>query len=551
MARAATLRIYPAHFVTAPGAIERGHGGSTHRSWYLRAVVSGATEYVWHTHNDGSTGGGVATGDDPGAYVSELSGGTGLPVALAAGLVTASTRATAIAAALALRPWCTSATVAGANNPDGSRNITVVGQFSAIAVGARTNAQRGAAGVHGSHQFRRAVGGDGTLTRNIAQRISHPPATARVHAVSIVLGATVSTTAANIPRLYLRTGGTSDSDPAGSTVLFDFGQLPVSEVVAGRRARINLTSAQVATLRAALTAAAASRLWLCVKAAATTTLSRLATATSRNGEFFDESNRVDVVTSGDGSTAAPAAWNSTGMFSGNVVIGCALHYEVDPAGNGEAYPPIGSLETLTDTGVFPNSVALPDSETSQVCPTEGHEGAHLHSLESVVNAGQVRNEFFAGGDISNLDAPNMTGATLLHGLGLTSGTGIITQLCPTGDASIAVPAVLSLKWKGFTSGAIGQGNVNPAATMSVVQPNDFARRSGADATTGDGTLELDYAAPGGDETTPCESPVSSASSAPDNIPARRITVRRSADVVTMLASGGASSLVGVICDLDG
>jgi hypothetical protein len=534
------IDIFPASFVSGAAAIEQGLGGSTHRTWYLRIVPqAGGLEHIWHTHNDGSTGGGVDTGIDPSTYVAELSGSTGTVVAMAAGVVTAATRATSIAAAMETRPWCASAIVAGADNPDGSRTVTVsvVGGDTTIALGSRSWAARGAAGLWGSHQFRRALAGeiagsaDTAITRNLAQAINTPPATAQFNAVSMLLGATVSTTAANIPRIYLRAGNASTTIP-GPNMIFDFGQIPVSEMVGGRRARINLTSAQAVALRAALDAAT-GQLWICCKAAATTQNTTLPNGGSWNGELADLNLRVDTVTSGDGSTAAPGAWNNTGAASANALLAIALHYQVDPAGTGESYPVCGSLRDLSTA---PNEVTLPNTVTRQVASTiTGHQGAHIHTVEAQLTDAGPRYGMKGTSDTTTItadpDDPNLTGATTLYDFGQTVTTGTVVMTAPTGDSSIPVPAVFIVEFKG--TGLRGFGWTTLPSGNTPIQANDFIyANGGVGSVDGTNQHELDYAGESGDPTTAFVTPIAGATTQPNNLPALRITLRRSADTVT-------------------
>ena len=351
-----------------------------------------------------------------------------------------------------------------------------------------------------------------------------PPATARIHAVSILLGATVSTTAANIPRLFLRSGLTLTA----STVLFDFGQLPVSQVLAGRRARIHLTSAQIVALRAALTGIGGSdRLWLCVKATATTTINTLPVGGGFAGQMVDANGTVDVVTSGAGNTVPPATWNPAGQISINAIGSMALHYEINPAGNGESYPIVGSNRVLSSA---PNEVTLPNTVTRQTTSIiTGHQGAQLHTLEAQLTDAGPRYAMYGGGDITtDLDDPNLTGATIILDFGQTVTTGTVVMTAPTGDASIPVPAVFTIAFKG--TGLRGFGWTTLPSGNTPIQPNDFILAIGS-VGSADGTNqhELDYAGESGNPTTTFASPIAGVATQPDNLPALRLTLRRPID----------------------
>lgn len=531
------LRVYSANFITGAAAVEQGVGGSTHRSWYLHMQAPSANDYLYHTHNDGSTGGGVDTGYDPGLYEAALAGSTGHVVAMAAGYVTAEARAALLAAEIGGLPWCHSAVVAGADNADGSRTITITGDFTSINVGDRDWDDRGAAGPWGSHAFRRALtgeiagAGDTTMTRNICSAITTPPATARIHAVSMVLGATVSTTAANIPRFYLRSGSASTTIP-GATMSYDFGQLPVSAVLPGRRATLYLTPTQSEDVRTALDAAT-NQLWLCTKAAATTQNNSLPTGGSWNGELSDLNIRVDTVTSGDGSTAAPSSWNNAGVLNFAVVLSASMHYEVDPASNGESYPIIGSLRDLSTAA---NEVTLPNTVTRQVnSRAGGHRGAHLHSVSAQLTDTGPRYAVKIGGDLTtDPDDPSLTGATTLYDFGQAGSTGTITFVAPTGDSSVILSSeVITIEFKG--NGLRGWGWTALPAANTPLHANDYIYANGAIGSA-DGTNqhELDYAGENGDQTTAFLTPVAGVATQPNNLPALRMTTRRQADTVTAL-----------------
>jgi len=511
------FRVHGTNFITGFAGVEMGCGGPDVKSGYT--IIHGPNEYLWSTKNDGSTGAGVDCGIDPGTYVAELAGYTGIQVAYPAGLVTSGSRATIMAAALALRPWCTSATVAVADNPNRSRSIRIVGTYTSITPGSRTWLSRGAAGQWGSHVFRRSpeiVGAASTvITRNLASVITVPPANAQPWGVGLQLGAVVSALAGNRPRIYLRVGGTA-IDPTGSTVLFDFGQIPVSQMIADSLAMITLTPAQVVALRAALNTVGASALWVCVESIAITQYISLPNGGGWNGQMPDSNLRVDVATSSDPTNPPPVAWNSVGMLSISALLSFRFFYDIDPAGNAESHPVWGSLRDLS---TFPNVVVLPNTETLQTALSgTGYEGYTIENEQAFIVAGTTRYCFDQGG---NPAVPDMSGATTILDFGAMSSTGLVTITAPTGDASIAVPAVLSTRFKG--NGASGRGALNPL-NNTPIQPNDFIRRS-----DGRNPYEQDYVAPGGDPNTPFASPIVALATAPDNLPALRATLLHPAD----------------------
>lgn len=533
-----TLRVRSSNWHTGAAAIEQGLIGSRHKSWYL---TCGPDHYLWHTHNDGSTSPGVEAGIDPGTYVDGLAGMTGHAVALPAGYVTAAARAALIAIALEGLTGVVSATVAGVDNADGSRSIVIRHTLGTIAVGARTWAQRGLAGLFGSHAFRRALAGEITgatdtpITRNLAQRFaSHPPADAQIYAVSFMLGATVSTTAANIPRLFLRGGSASTTVP-GATI-FDFGQIPASQIVGGRRAVIFLSATQAAALRTYLDSVAGTVLWACVKATATTQNTTLPSGGIWEGEFSDLPLRIDTTSTPAsyiaGNQAPPATWTDSATTA-VAVLGFALHYFVDPAGNGESYPIVGSLRTLSDARTTGAEVTLPNTVTRQTIQRpSGIRGAQLHSVTAELTDTGPRYAVKVGGDVTtDPDDPNLTGATTLYDFGQVASTGTVEMLAPTGDSSVHITSeIATIEFKG--NGLRGWGWTTMPGNNNPLQANDFVYANGA-VGSADGTNqhELDYAGENGDPTTAFLTPIAGVYTQPNNLPALRMTLRCPPDVV--------------------
>jgi len=518
------VRVCGTSFITGFAAIEMGCGGYNLKSSYLRVV--GQNEYLWGTKNDGSTGPGVDTGIDPGTYVAELAGYSGLQVIYPAGLVSAGSRAAILAAMLLTRTWVDSVTVAGADNADGSRSIEVIGDYTSIAPGSRTWAARGAAGQFGSHVFRPAADVPGAInipiTRNIASAIATPPINAQFWGIGLQLGPVVSVVAANVPRLYLRAGGTA-VDPDTSTMIFDFGQIPISQVVANSLAIITITPAQAAALRTALDGIGADQLWICAKSTAITEYVGLPTGGGWNGQLADTSIRVDDVTSADPTTPAPVAWNSAGMLSFGFLLSARLLYEVDPPGNANSFPILGSLRDLS---TFPDAVVLPDTETLMTSlPGVGYDDDYkIFQTEIFFDAGPIRQCYDSGGNSPGLD---MTGAVTILDLGQTAVTGgVVTTLAPTGDSAIAVPTTISYRFKGV--GSTGRGALNPL-NNTPIEPNDYIN-----VVDGGSPREFDYAAPGGDSNVPFASPIVAAATFPDNLPALRTTFVHLADTVELI-----------------
>jgi len=519
------IRIYPIAWETGVVARESGVAGSSSRAAYLR--FDGPDVALYERHADGT---GVDAGLDPVNYESDLSGFTSLAATHAAGYISAATRGANMATALLTQGWVSSATVSGSDETDGARILTVSGTWDHVRTGTRDRDNAGDAGSHGSDVFRRSnvavVAGylDIEITRNICSRMTAPPASAQFSSISLALGDTVSTTNANRPRVYFRHGSASTTIP-GATVLADLGQFPTSQIVAGEVATIYFTPAVAQSLRTALTGLS-GELWACLKSTATTEYAGYPTGGGWAGDMQDTNVRVDVATSADPTTAAPAAWNNSGALNFAFIIPVKLHYQIDPANDGGLYVPDGTLRPISD---FVDAVSLPDTETGSMLFDAGHRGLQLHSLTFRID-GRYRMEVFQGATLTNPDAPTIGGITTLYDWGVINATGEQTLLAPTGDSAVYMPStVTGVRFKGFEggTGATGYGLLDPELDNTAVQVNGFIRRGPTTGTVGDATTEFDLN-PGAGTGDPDNAFIQTPATAityPDNLPGIQMVFR--------------------------
>lgn len=516
----------PIRWSELPRDFEDGVAGSSMRNVYLTV---GTTNYVWYSHAADTPAGVVQTGPDPGDFESALSGFTGTEVEVPQGTITAQQHAVLLAAALMNITGVTAAAARPAANDDGSWDVVVVTEL-AIATGTRAWADRGNAGLHGGHVYRPSVAGDNPvvtavdITRPIANRITVPDADDRIWAVQLNLNDTVSTVDSARPRLQYW-ASTSTTSPASNT-LFDFGQLPASQVVAGQVGTIFLTAAQCIAFRNALDGTALTNHWISAHSVTGTFYTAAAVGGGLEGEQIDADIQVEVVGSND-PTVQLATWDGTGELNFPVMLGARLVFDNDPATTGEVHTVWGSF---ADAGTYPSDVVLPDSVTAQLSELDGLEDARIESMEVFipVDTGDMRLGIGTGGT-QDLDNPVLTGATTVWDAGETAGgTGLQNIAAPTGASTVRVPTTGGM-WAYFKgTGATGRGFVGPGPFVgvgNVNQPDSFIRRGNGGGNRGQNPGEVD-ATDGvgyGSPSTVFESPMSpTGETQPDNDPYLRV-----------------------------
>lgn len=471
--RALTLDV--AGWSELPLDFERGTAGSNMRGKF---ITVGDDDYVWWSHATDTPGGVQQTGYDPGIYEAALSGMTGHQVSLPQGNSTPEDHAALVAAVIEGITGVESATARVGANTDGSWTVDIVTDL-VVAWGTRPWASRGAAGLHGGHIYRVPEGAEASgwnsieITRPISNRMTAPPAGARLFAVQVQLGDTVATGANNRPRLqYWRSN--SDTTPAGTEMIHDFGQIPASQIVAGAAATIWLTPAQCAALRTANAGATGTRHWISAHAVSGTFYVGATVASGLNGEQVAANIRVETVGS-NVPTATLSTWSASGELNFAFLLGARLCYEVDPCTDLEHRSRLGSVAAYA---THPSNVVLPDTITGQRAPVTGLEGRRILSLQCGVVAGTARQAIYTGGTQTE-DAPSMVGATPLVDLGTNVANGDLNYPAPTGASTVRVPTSGGLWWlfKGFN--ATGRGHVGPgpfSATGNVNQPSSWIRR---------------------------------------------------------------------------
>lgn len=523
-----TVTVDPVRFSSLPMDYELGVGGSTAAHEYMTV---GTDRYVWYGHTNAA---GVVTNPDPGDTEAALAGHTGTMITLAAGLVTAETRAGQLATALAGLAGVNSAAAAVSANDDGSWNVDVVTDGRTVATGTRTWASRGAAGVHGSHLYRvpggSEIAGDSAITINrmVATRITAPPATAILLGVQIALGGTVSAGAQRV-RLQYWISSSSTTPGTDTEAIFDFGQIPADQATSGGLATIGLTAAQSVAFRAGIDAASGTNHWISVHASSGTQYIGIPPArTDYIGETAGENVRVHASGSQD-ATVANTTWTSTGETNFAFMVPVKLLYAVDPCTTGESRTTWGSAASYAD---HPSNITLPDTETAQTAPVDGLEAARIAGAEVGIASGQVRIGIRTGGTTTP-GSESLGGATVLADLGQTTTTGENSyRAAPTGASTVRVPTTggMWLVYKGTGSGGRGE-TAGPFVVAPPNSPSSWVNRSTGGTNTGE--RDNSGAAGHGDDSNPFQDPVVSSSEfAPNNHPSAAVELFTAATTVT-------------------
>lgn len=464
--RTVALTVDGAYWNVLPIHHYTGVAGSN--MWWAFVLV-GSNSYLYWSHAADTPAGVVQCGPNPGSAVlsaaiagfSALAGRTGYRVDLPAGTSTPSEHATLVANTLATIPGVVSATPRSPNS-DGGVTIDVVTTGATLTVGSTSWGSQGALGTYGGPHYRMTRTGDGPtvtsvdITATIGSALEAPTANAIPTNVSMILGTTVSTASTARPRLHARRLATPGTDPAASTVLQDFGQIPASEIVAGAIASIWLTESQIDSLYTALhTTLSSGQLWLAATATGGCHYASCSTGnTVSRGQQVQQNLRTAA--NNDPTVAPPATWTTNGSFG--VWLGARIGYRVNPATSGECRVRLMSVDTLANHA---SPVTLPDSYTCQGTILGGTVGMRVRRVNMGINSGSVRVALHTGGDVT-LPGVSAVGATVLADLGTNgAATGDVEYLAPTGASTVRVPAAgLWVTFYGLN--AVGRGEVGPS-----------------------------------------------------------------------------------------
>lgn len=516
------LTVDSAHIATNPIDFADGVGGCTMRGTVL---LVGETHYIYWLRLMDTPTGVVPTGLDPGDFpveYPECVGRTGVVVELPqTTYVTAEAHAALVAAALLTIDFIVSAVPRVSGNSNLTWTIDIEIRDAVLAVGTRGWADAGLRGLHGSHVYRLTRGGEAFIatSSNVtfpgASAIAAPPSRAIIWCVQATLGTTVNTGTTNRIRMSLRHDTSADGDPAGSTVVFDFGQIPASEIIAERNATIYLTPAQCLALYNAHNALSGGRYWLSVHASGSCHVVSYPSGTGiQQGEMINTDSRFHNATI-DGDDPPAASWVSGATAA--IYLAVRLIYEVDPCNNGERSRRWGSSAP---------SASAPDSVgpilNAEICTSgEGDAqlvGMRVHSTGNRMDAGSSSMSLHTGGS-GTKDAPNYSGATRFLALGVQTGPGELLYMSPTPTRIPSFSGHLVVVQK--AAGATGRGELAPSphtVTGRPIDPCSWIRASGA--SRGGTTMQEDRTGTGasGDPNTPTNSPLTGTETNTDNNP---------------------------------
>lgn len=447
-------------------AFMEGRGGSSGNGAHLMlpANANGVEDvYVWCSQGGRNM--------DPGDHVVALAGWTGIEVALDAGMVDASTRATAYASAI------NTAGIAGLSASAVGGQLTVSGNIDAVSCapgGAYT--ARGAAGLFGHHTSADFTNGN-PFNDAIAVHGTFTAGPGVLSAIGVLLG----TPSGESVRVAFYTGGTSTSF-TGTTLIAD--GIVTATGSGNVWAWLTLTAAQSAMV------ADNASVWVVAKANAGGTLfpafSTLAASedwTARNLVIFSGINTDPTV-----------AWPSTlegepsDIDTGNaVVMMAAFEYRTAPF--------VGdcSLGGATTQGIrfgmhTDNVLAASESALTSPDPLGANVLAGLVSpsilgmLETRretalhdVSGGAMRTAEYSGGAVGDPD-----GATVLQDHGAVTAGATMEWVGQNASPEVAIPAATPLHLAirgnggitvGYVDGSIGG---NDLIASPPDNPSDFA-----------------------------------------------------------------------------
>lgn len=442
-------------------AARQGSIGSTLNGAYL---IIGEDDYVYWTQNDGA---GIFQGVNPGLWVAELSGLTGHAVQLTSGHRSPAQVASSTMPVISGITGVTSAEV-------DNNNITITGLT--ITTGSVDFVSRGTAGIIGTlaDTVDHTSYGEGGVANAITQHATSPSGISRVLAMDVLLGGTINTS--DRFRLALYQGGSSTS-PQSASLLYDFGQIAATHMVADSWVRLWVTGSSQTIL------SSSSDLWLAVRSDANTTFIGGYNPATFVGTFTAQNFRAS---DGSMATAAGTAWESTwqgGTTSAtNFVLGLRLIYDRSPyVSNGSWEKTFGLSQNIV-VGDFPIEIDF-NGIVMNGTPVPSYYGLTLNWAEVAVGttnpAGeQFRVAVYQGGtdDVSSPHTISPNGALLIRDFGQISSTGTSQWHRLSGSREVLTSG--SLTWLAIKSNDSSSGPAilfaNDPNWDTIDQPEDDA-----------------------------------------------------------------------------
>lgn len=442
------------------------NGGTLDGSYFaIPSTGAAPNRYFWFGTTDGIT----VRGFDPALTDAALVGYTGTQIVLPAGDSTAEEVAAEVEAALVGAGDYSDVEVIGSA-------VRFRGEIDASGgfVGTPYDS-RGEADIWGSRAYNPTlapVGGEGPINGETIAQYGVGPSVAGARVRWIEIWVADPHDPGDQIRLALYVGGTS-TNPAGATLLYDFGQ--ISGTAIDQWVRILVPDEVIIE-------DANADLWVAAKSALADTNIGGASPNALYQNFAAQQLWSSTSMSADPTEPFEGTFTAGGGLNINFTIGIRFGYEVPPIrGAGDLVIRWGSHVEATDTtltSIFNFTIYVgsfsPDIADMFLQSTSVAVGPHS-------GAQQPRMGFFTGG-VLGTGTTDANGATLLADLGQISGTGTDQFFTLDSPPDVEVPRA-SLVWIGFKGNFAGGttairfddgGDLGPNQISPITNPMDFA-----------------------------------------------------------------------------
>jgi hypothetical protein len=447
-------------------ASRRVTSGGTLDGSYFAIPSTGAEpdRYFWFSTTDGAG----TRGWDPALTDAALTGYTGTQIVLPAGDSTAEEVAAEVVTVLSAVPEYSDVQIADSvvtfrGEVDGDSSFT-----------GTPYADRGPADIWGSRAYNPTlapVGGEGPINGETIAQYGVGPSEAGARIRYIEIWVADPHDEDDQIRLALYVGGTP-TNPAGATLLYDFGQIAGTAIDQWIR---------IVVPDEVIIEDADADLWVAAKSQLAATNIGGASPNAQYQDFAAQQLWSSTSMSDDPTVPFEATFTAGGSLTINFTIGIRFGYEVPPIrGAGDLVIRWGSHVEATDaslTSVFNFTIWLGS-------PSPDIEGMFLQSTSVAIgphNVAQQPRMGFATGGILGDGTSDANGATVLADLGQISGAGTDQFFTVNSPEGVAVPRA-TLVWVGFKGNFAGGttairfddgGDLGPNLLSPVTNPMDW------------------------------------------------------------------------------